>query len=171
MALHTNLFISFGIFLIYKCIFISYKQSYFFWKRIDDFVYIFGTCGISFLLSFVLFLSSTSTCPSSFKLMFPLKNNHSDKTSIIQKYLYLEIDVDDVDAIGNEPIYHNDEIVGVITSGGYGHRVNKSLAFGYVHSSLAKENNEFDVQILGKKRKAIHLSKMAYDSDNLKLKS
>ncbi len=34
------------------------------------------------------------------------------------KIIYLEIDVDDADARGNEPVYHNNKIVGVITSGG-----------------------------------------------------
>jgi len=85
------------------------------------------------------------------------------------KIVYLEIDVDDADARGNEPVYHNNKIVGVVTSGGYGFRVNKSLAFAYVASDLAEVNKEFDIKIQGQKRKAIVLKDMAYDSENKRL--
>jgi dimethylglycine dehydrogenase len=85
------------------------------------------------------------------------------------KIVYLEIDVDDADARGNEPVYHNNKIVGVVTSGGYGFRVNKSLAFAYVQSDLAEINKEFDIKIQGQKRRAIVLKGMAYDSENKRL--
>jgi dimethylglycine dehydrogenase len=87
------------------------------------------------------------------------------------KIVYLEIDVDDADARGNEPVYHNNKIVGVVTSGGYGFRVNKSLAFAYVESDLAEINKEFDIKIQGQKRRAIVLKDMAYDSENKRLTS
>jgi dimethylglycine dehydrogenase len=87
------------------------------------------------------------------------------------KIVYLEIDVDDADARGNEPVYHNNKIVGVITSGGYGFRVNKSLAFAYVQSELTKDGTEFSVKIQGQKRKAKILNVPAYDPQNKKLKS
>ena len=53
------------------------------------------------------------------------------------KIVYLEVDVDNADARGNEPVYHNNKIVGVVTSGGYGFRAKKSLAFAYVKSDVA----------------------------------
>ena len=85
------------------------------------------------------------------------------------KIIYLEIDVDGVDAIGNEPVYCNNKIVGVVTSGGYGFRVNKSLAFAYVELTSSQENQEFEVEILGEKKRAIVLKEMAYDSRNRRL--
>ena len=87
------------------------------------------------------------------------------------KIVYLEIDVNDADARGNEPVYNNDKIVGVVTSGGYGFRVNKSLAFAYVKSELAKDGTELLVEIQGQKRKAKILNSPAYDPQNKKLKS
>ena len=87
------------------------------------------------------------------------------------KIVYLEIDVNDVDARGNEPVYHNNKIVGVVTSGGYGFRVNKSLAFAYVQSELTKNETEFSVEIQGKKKKAKILNLPAYDPQNKKLMS
>ena len=45
------------------------------------------------------------------------------------KIVYLEVDVDNSDARGNEPVYHKNKIVGVVTSGAFGFRINKSLSF------------------------------------------
>ena len=87
------------------------------------------------------------------------------------KIVYLEVNVDDADARGNEPVYHNNKIVGVVTSGAYGFRVKKSLAFAYVNSELAKEGNEFLLGIQGQKRKAKVLGSPVYDPENNKLKS
>ena len=45
----------------------------------------------------------------------------------------VEPDPDDpADVIGDEPIWHDGEVVGWVTSGGYGHHVRASIALGYV---------------------------------------
>ena len=84
------------------------------------------------------------------------------------KIVYLEVDVDDADARGNEPVYHNNKVVGVVTSGGYGFRSKKSLAFAYVKSDLAEASN-LEIEIQGKKRGAKILHKASYDPENKKL--
>ena len=84
------------------------------------------------------------------------------------KIVYLEVDVDDADARGNEPVYHNNKVVGVVTSGGYGFRSKKSLAFAYVKSDLAEASN-LEIEIQGKKREAKILHKASYDPENKKL--
>jgi len=86
------------------------------------------------------------------------------------KIVYLEVDVDNADARGNEPVYHNNKIVGVVTSGGYGFRAKKSLAFAYVKSDLAKGGN-LEIEIQGQRRKTKILDKVVYDPDNEKLKA
>jgi len=86
------------------------------------------------------------------------------------KIVYLEVDVDNADARGNEPVYHNNKIVGVVTSGGYGFRTKKSLAFAYVKSDLANGEN-LEIEIQGQKRKAKILDKVVYDPDNQKLRA
>ena len=86
------------------------------------------------------------------------------------KIVYLEVDVDNADAIGNEPVYHNDQIIGVVTSGGYGFRTKKSLAFACVKSDLANGGN-LEIEIQGQKRKTKILDKVVYDPDNLKLRA
>ena len=84
------------------------------------------------------------------------------------KIVYLEVDVDNADARGNEPVYHNNKVVGVVTSGGYGFRTKKSLAFAYVKADLA-EGTGFEIEIQGKRRKAKILDKVVYDPENKKL--
>ena len=87
------------------------------------------------------------------------------------KIVYLEVEVDNADPRGNEPVYYKNKIVGVVTSGSYGFRVKKSLAFAYVNADLAREGNEFLISIQGQKKKARVLSLAAYDPDNKTLKS
>ena len=96
-----------------------------------------------------------------------LKEIYSNGIKI--KIVYLEIDTEDADAFGNEPVYHDNKIVGVITSGGFGFRVNKSLAFAYVESDLADTIKEFKIQIQGNMRSAKVLKQAAYDPENSKL--
>ena len=87
------------------------------------------------------------------------------------KLVYLDVDADNADAMGNEPIYHKNKIVGVTTSGSYGFRVKKSLAFGYVKSDLMNVGSELEIAIQGQRRKAKILDSAVYDQDNQKLKA
>jgi len=95
---------------------------------------------------------------------------HKVQSGVDIKIVYLEVDVDNADARGNEPIYHNNKIVGVVTSGGYGFRTKKSLAFAYVKSDLANGGN-LEIEIQGQRRKTKILDKVVYDPDNQKLKA
>ncbi|MEL6505703.1 MAG: FAD-dependent oxidoreductase [Pseudomonadota bacterium] len=57
----------------------------------------------------------------------------------------------DADCIGDEPIFLGDEVVGWITSGGYGHFVEQSLATGYIPTDRLAEAREkgLFVEIIG----------------------
>jgi len=84
--------------------------------------------------------------------------------------VYCEVDADDADPMGNEPVLDGDAIIGVTTSGGYGHVVRKSLAFAYVNSGYESAGTTFDVRILGERRKATVLAEAAWDPTNERLK-
>ena len=56
----------------------------------------------------------------------------------------------------------------MVTSGGYGLRSKKSLAFAYVKSELTNVGN-LEIEIQGKRRKAKILHKVVYDPENKKL--
>ena len=71
----------------------------------------------------------------------------------------------------NQPIYFNNERVGLTTSGAYGYRIKKSLAFAYVKPETAKLGNEFLIDIQGKKIKATIIEEPAFDPENQRLKA
>jgi dimethylglycine dehydrogenase len=71
-----------------------------------------------------------------------------------RRLVTLAIGADDADATGYEPIYRANELVGYVTSGGYGHCVQKSVAMGYLNSTVQTESDELTVTILGEPRPA-----------------
>jgi len=93
------------------------------------------------------------------------------KDNIKLKLVYLELDAKDADALGNEPVFYKNKRVGLTTSGAYGFRVKKSLAFAYVDSSIDKLNNEFQINIQGNKINAKIIEEPAFDPKNERLKS
>jgi dimethylglycine dehydrogenase len=80
-----------------------------------------------------------------------------------------EVDASDADAIGDEPIWHRDAVVGWVTSGGYGHRVGRSLALGYVPAALAAET-EFQIEIIGERCNARRLKAALYDPSGSRMR-
>ncbi|MCP4284880.1 MAG: hypothetical protein GY792_10575 [Gammaproteobacteria bacterium] len=65
------------------------------------------------------------------------------------KLVYIEVAAKDADVYGGEPVFSDNKVIGVTTSGTYGHAVNKSLAFAYVDPKFAAPNSVFDIEILG----------------------
>ncbi len=64
----------------------------------------------------------------------------------------LEIDAQDADANGFEPIWSGARRIGFVTSGAYGHTVHKSLAMAYVEAQFARAGTELELHMLGKRR-------------------
>lgn len=77
----------------------------------------------------------------------------------------------DSDARGSEPIYRNGQLVGRATNGGYGFRVNKSLALGMVKPEHSAIGTELEIKILGKIFKATVIPESPYDPDNKALRA
>ena len=69
----------------------------------------------------------------------------------------------EVDCIGSETVFFDGRPVGQISSGGYGHRVQMSLAYAYLKPEAAAPGTELEVQILGEKRRASVLGEPPYD--------
>ena len=87
------------------------------------------------------------------------------------KLVYVEVAAVDADVRGGEPVYSGENIIGVTTSGGYGHTVDKSLAFAYVNPEFAASDSTFDIEILGQRCWAKVLARPAYDPGNERLRS
>ncbi len=87
-----------------------------------------------------------------------------------RKLITLEVTATDADAIGDEPIWHNGEVVGWVTSGGYGHRTGKSIALGYVNNAVAAQTTGFEVELIGVRCAAVRLASPAFDPQGLRMR-
>jgi dimethylglycine dehydrogenase len=87
-------------------------------------------------------------------------------------FVTLEVhDTTDADALGNNPIFHNGEPVGRATGGGFGFRLNKSLALGMVRPEFSEIGTELEMDILGTLHKVTVLEESPYDPSNEKLRA
>jgi dimethylglycine dehydrogenase len=86
-------------------------------------------------------------------------------------YSTIEIDADDADPFGNEPVMIGGEVVGRGTAGGYGHHVGKSLMLGYVRAEHAEIGTECQVRVLDQLRPARIIAESPYDPDNIALRA
>lgn len=87
------------------------------------------------------------------------------------KLVYLAVQATDSDCMGNEPVRHGGRVVGVTTSGGYGHAVAQSLAFAYVPPDLTSPGTEFEIDLYDVPRKATVLADAAWDAANERLRA
>jgi dimethylglycine dehydrogenase len=87
-----------------------------------------------------------------------------------RRLVTLEVAARDADASGDEPIWHAGQVVGWVTSGGYGHSVQKSLALGYVNRDVAEYTDGFEVELIGERRAAVRLTAPAFDPDGRRMR-
>jgi dimethylglycine dehydrogenase len=87
------------------------------------------------------------------------------------KIVYAEVAATDTDARGGEPVLVKDRCIGVVTSGAYGHRVRKSLAFAAVDPEFAAPGSGFEVLVQGERRSATVLGGAAFDADNSRMRA
>ncbi len=82
------------------------------------------------------------------------------------------VDAADADVLGDEPIWHQGKVIGWVTSGGYGHYVDKSLAQGYVPRELAGDTGKgaFEIEIIGEKRKATIIAQPLFDPEGKRMR-
>ena len=80
-----------------------------------------------------------------------------------QMLVTLEIEADGADASGYEPIWANGKQVGFVTSGGYGHTTQKSLAMALVDQAQCTPGTELSVHVVGVERAAKVIPPSPYD--------
>ena len=79
-------------------------------------------------------------------------------------------DVDDADALGNNALIKDGEVIGRATGGGFGFRVNKSLALGMVRPEFSEPGTELEIDILGKTFDAVVIPDSPFDPKNERLR-
>jgi dimethylglycine dehydrogenase len=71
------------------------------------------------------------------------------EAGVSRKLCTFVVDAKDADVVAWEPIWHHGEVVGYVTSGGYSHYAQKSVAFGFLPVGLVEEGREVEIEILG----------------------
>ncbi|MCI2400205.1 FAD-dependent oxidoreductase [Aliiroseovarius subalbicans] len=72
-----------------------------------------------------------------------------------KRFVTLVVDAGEADAPYMSCLWHGGKIVGETTSGGWGYRVNTSIALGMLRADLAVPGTELEVEIYGEKYKAV----------------
>jgi dimethylglycine dehydrogenase len=82
----------------------------------------------------------------------------------------LEVEAGDADAAQDDGVWIGDRLVGVVTSGAYGHHVGKSLALAYIDRELIESNPDLIVFVVGEPRAARILPESPYDPKGNRLR-
>jgi dimethylglycine dehydrogenase len=88
-----------------------------------------------------------------------------------ERFVPLLVEARDADAAALSVVYRGAEVVGLVTSGGFGYRLNRSIALAYVRSDLAALGTKLAVEILGERCRAVVAAEPLYDPDNLRLRA
>ncbi|MFM8867164.1 MAG: FAD-dependent oxidoreductase, partial [Ilumatobacteraceae bacterium] len=91
-----------------------------------------------------------------------------------RKLVVFKVDVDPeapADVIGDEPVWHDGNVVGWITSGGYAHYSQASLAMGYIPTELVDKKSGFEIEIIGKRRPATILHEPILDPSGSRMRA
>jgi dimethylglycine dehydrogenase len=89
-----------------------------------------------------------------------------------KRFATMVVEAGEFDAPYMSTVWHREENVGEITSGGWGHRVDRSIALGVVRTDLAAPGAELEIEIYGDRRRAVVQADTAlWDPDNERLRA
>ncbi len=83
----------------------------------------------------------------------------------------LLVDAATADAPAMASVFKGVERVGVVTSGGFGHRIASSIALAYVRQPFARPGEQLTVDIYGERCPAIVSQRSPYDPQNMRIRA
>ena len=87
-----------------------------------------------------------------------------------RKLCAFAVDAADADVVAYEPIYVDGEIKGFVTSGGYSHYAEKSVALGFLPVELIEDGLKVEIEILGDLRSARVITEPLFDADGSRMR-
>jgi dimethylglycine dehydrogenase len=82
----------------------------------------------------------------------------------------LVVEAADADVWADEPVWRDGKVVGFVTSGGYAHFVEKSVALAMLPADLIEEGARFEVEILGDLRPATLITQPLFDPERARMR-
>ena len=90
----------------------------------------------------------------------------------VKRFVPLLVDATEHDAPYMSTLWHAGDVVGETTSGGWGHRIDRSIALGMVRSDLTAPGTELEVEIFGARRRAVvQPDQPLWDPENQRLRA
>lgn len=86
-------------------------------------------------------------------------------------FVSMIVDCDIAAAHGGDPVFADGKQVGSVTSGGYGFRTRKNIAYAFVDPDQADIGKQLKIGILGEQYDAVAVEPTLYDPDNRLVKS
>jgi dimethylglycine dehydrogenase len=80
------------------------------------------------------------------------------------------VEADDADVVAWEPIFDGEDVIGFVTSGGYAHYSQKSVALGLIPRERVVEGAKFQIEILGSRRTAVIHTTYLVDADGARMR-
>jgi len=97
------------------------------------------------------------------------ESSKKDKSTL--KLTPLIIETNEIDVTNNEAVMKDGKSIGYITSGGFAHYVNKSIAYSYLDEEILKTNEKFQVEINGEFYNCSIIKEPLYDPKGIKMRS
>lgn len=94
--------------------------------------------------------------------------NATDPTQVLAM---LEVDVDNADPVGFEPVWKGNDMIGMTTSGGFGHRTQKSYALAMIDKAHNVAGTAVSMHVMGEKRPAKVIDMSPYDPSGSKMRA
>ncbi|RCS24478.1 FAD-dependent oxidoreductase [Phyllobacterium salinisoli] len=89
-----------------------------------------------------------------------------------KRFVTLTVEAGDCDAPYMSTLWHKGDIVGETTSGGWGHRIDKSIALGMLKTELTEPGTEIEIEIFGERFKAtVHPDQPLWDPKNERIRA
>ena len=99
-----------------------------------------------------------------------IKKRIKKDLDVVLVYLVFDDDIQS-ECYGNEAVFHGEDLIGLTTSGAYGFRIKKSLAFAYINPAFANEGQKLKVLTTAGIRLCHIEISAAYDPENEKLRA
>ena len=87
-----------------------------------------------------------------------------------KRMVSMAVDCNFACAHSGAPVFAQGQQVGSVTSSGFGHRINRNIAFAFIDPDKAKTGTELQIGILGENYPARVIDPVQYDPDNLRVR-